>query len=89
MGLSGVLDYFSYRLNFASAQMTWGGGFYLAAHIVVLGTQNYTVVIFVMVLATLGEVLIAPVVPAFLSDHGGRGAPFYIGLVRALEKRDG
>lgn len=58
------------------------------AHIVVLGTQNYAVVIFAMVLATLGEMLIAPAVPAFLSDYGGRGAPFYIGLVRALVKRD-
>ncbi len=37
-----------------------------------------------MVLATLGEMLIAPAVPAFLSDHGGRGAPFYIGLVGGI-----
>lgn len=68
----------------ASAQMTWAGGFYLAAYIVMLGTQNYTGMIFAMVLATLGEMLIAPAVPAFLSDHGGRGAPFYIGLVGGI-----
>lgn len=73
----------------ASAQMTWAGGFYLSAYIVMLGTQNYTGMIFAMVLATLGEMLIAPAVPAFLSDHGGRGAPFYIGLVGALAQPDG
>lgn len=53
----------------------------MVAYIVILGTQNYTGMIFAMVLATLGEMLIAPAVPAFLSDHGGLGAPFYIGLV--------
>jgi predicted MFS family arabinose efflux permease len=68
----------------ASAQMTWSGGFYLAAYVVMLSTQNYTGMIFAMVLATLGEMLIAPAVPAFLSDHGGRGAPFYIGLVGGI-----
>lgn len=73
----------------ASAQMTWAGGFYLAAYIVMLGTQNYTGMIFAMVLATLGEMLIAPAVPAFLSDHGGRGAPFYIGLVGDWRSRTG
>lgn len=61
----------------------------MAAYIVILGTKNYTGLIFAMVLATLGEMLLAPAVPVFLSNHGGLGAPFYIGLVGRLAQPDG
>jgi len=33
-----------------------------------------------MILATFGEMLIAPAVPSFLSERGGRHAPFYLGV---------
>ncbi|MNC13422.1 hypothetical protein D3C75_611690 [compost metagenome] len=37
-----------------------------------------------MVLATLGEMLISPAIPAYLSEHGGAHAPFYIGLAGGI-----
>lgn len=67
-----------------SAQMTWSGVFYLAAYLVILSMQNYPGMILGMVLATLGEMLISPAIPSFLSEHAGRGAPFYIGLVGGI-----
>lgn len=67
-----------------SRQLTLSGVFYLSAYIVILCTGHYPGMVAAMVLATLGEMLVAPAIPAFLSDHGGRGAPFYMGLVGGI-----
>ncbi|OAB47639.1 MFS transporter [Paenibacillus antarcticus] len=64
----------------ASSQMTMSAVFYLSSYIVILITHNYPGLVLAMVLATLGEMLISPAIPAFISDHAGRSAPFYIGL---------
>lgn len=64
----------------SSSQMTMSAVFYLLSYIVILITHNYTGMVLAMVLATLGEMLISPAMPAFISDHAGRAAPFYIGL---------
>ncbi|MNR47727.1 Major Facilitator Superfamily protein [compost metagenome] len=37
-----------------------------------------------MVLTTFGEMLISPAIPAFISDHTGKAAPFYLGLVGGM-----
>ncbi|OAB42868.1 MFS transporter [Paenibacillus glacialis] len=64
----------------SSSQMTMSAVFYLLSYIVILITHNYPGLVLAMVLATLGEMLISPAIPAFISDHAGRAAPFYIGL---------
>ncbi|OAB37610.1 MFS transporter [Paenibacillus macquariensis subsp. defensor] len=63
-----------------SSQMTMSAVFYLSSYIVILITHNYPGLVLAMVLATLGEMLISPAIPAFISDHAGHAAPFYIGL---------
>jgi len=60
--------------------MTMSAVFYLSSYIVILMTHNYPGLVLAMVLATLGKMLISPAIPAFISDHAGRAAPFYIGL---------
>ncbi|WP_040949903.1 MFS transporter [Gorillibacterium massiliense] len=67
-----------------TAQMTASSIFYLAGYAVILLLPTYSGFILGMILATFGEMLIAPAVPAFLSEHGGRNAPFYIGLVGGI-----
>ncbi|AOZ93176.1 MFS transporter [Paenibacillus crassostreae] len=64
----------------SSSQMTMSAVFYLLAYIVILLTHNYTGMVLAMILATIGEMLISPAIPSFISDHAGRSAPFYIGL---------
>lgn len=67
-----------------SSQLIGSGVFYLAAYILMMVTQNYTGMVLAMVLATIGEMLMSPAIPAFLSEHGGKGAPFYIGLTGGI-----
>ncbi|MDO7906473.1 MFS transporter [Paenibacillus sp. JX-17] len=68
----------------SSAQLIASGIFYLAAYVVILGIQNYGGMVLAMILATLGEMLMSPAIPAFIADHSGKGAPFYIGLVGGI-----
>ncbi|MWV46524.1 MFS transporter [Paenibacillus sp. HJL G12] len=68
----------------SSAQMTASSIFYLAAYIVILMLPSYGGMVFAMVLATLGEMLVSPAVPAFISDHAFKAAPFYIGLTGGM-----
>lgn len=68
----------------SSAQMTASAVFYLLAYIVILLLPSYPGLIFAMVLATLGEMLISPAIPAYISDHAYRAAPFYIGLTGGM-----
>ncbi|HEY2494604.1 MAG TPA: MFS transporter [Paenibacillus sp.] len=64
----------------SSAQMTASAVFYLSAYVVIVFMHNYPGMVLAMILATFGEMLISPAIPAFISDHTGRAAPFYIGL---------
>lgn len=68
----------------SSSQMTASGLFYLAAYVVILMLPSYSGLLFAMVLATLGEMLISPAVPAFISDHAHKAAPFYIGVTGGM-----
>ncbi|MDP4096135.1 MFS transporter [Paenibacillus sp. P96] len=67
-----------------SSQLIASGIFYLAAYILMVLVPNYPGMVLAMVLATIGEMLMSPAIPAFLSEHGGKGAPFYIGLVGGI-----
>lgn len=64
----------------STAQMTVSALFYLAGYAVILWLPTYSGLVLGMVLATLGEMLISPAMPSFISDHAGRNAPFYLGL---------
>lgn len=64
----------------ATAQMTASAVFYLSGYAVILAVPSYPGMLFAMVLTTLGEMLISPAMPAFISERADRGAPFYLGL---------
>ncbi|AWB46308.1 MFS transporter [Paenibacillus sp. CAA11] len=66
------------------AQLMASGLFYLLAYVCIVGFQSYPGMIFAMVLATFGEMLINPAIPAFISDRTGKTAPFYLGLVGGM-----
>ncbi|HZG56448.1 MFS transporter [Paenibacillus sp.] len=63
-----------------TAQMTASAILYAAGFACFLALPNYPGLVLGMILATFGEMLIAPAVPAFLSEAGGKDAPFYLGL---------
>ncbi|RAU97900.1 MFS transporter [Paenibacillus sp. YN15] len=73
-----------YLTRTVSAQMTASSLFYAAGYACILLIQSYPGMVLGMVLATLGEMLISPAVPAYLSEHGGAHAPFYIGLAGGI-----
>lgn len=73
-----------YLTRTVSAQMTASSLFYAAGYACILLLQSYPGMILGMVLATLGEMLISPAIPAYLSEHGGSHAPFYIGLAGGI-----
>ncbi|WP_184181325.1 MFS transporter [Paenibacillus sp. JGP012] len=64
----------------STAQMTASAVFYGFAYVVMIAMYNYPGMVLAMVLATFGEMLISPATPAFISEHAGRAAPFYIGV---------
>ncbi|MFF2018015.1 MFS transporter [Paenibacillus sp. NPDC058177] len=64
----------------STAQMTASALLYLSGYAVILGVQNYPGLILAMVLTTFGEMLISPAMPAFITEHANRSAPFYLGL---------
>lgn len=63
----------------STAQMTASAVFYGMAYIVMITMYSYPGMVLAMVLATF-EMLISPATPAFISEHAGRSAPFYIGI---------
>lgn len=67
-----------------TAQMTISAVFYMAAYMVIVVMNNYPGFILAMALATLGEMLISPAIPAFIADRAGNAAPFYIGVVGGM-----
>ncbi|MHA6532631.1 MFS transporter [Paenibacillus sp. BAC0078] len=64
----------------STAQMTSSAIFYLSGYAVILLMPTYPGLLLAMVLATLGEMLISPAMPSFISDHADHSAPFYLGL---------
>ena len=73
-----------YLTRTVSAQMTASSLFYAAGYACILLMQSYPGMVLGMILATLGEMLISPAIPAYLSEHGGAHAPFYIGLAGGI-----
>lgn len=68
----------------STAQMTASAVFYMSGYIVILLLPTYPGLLLAMVLATLGEMLISPAMPSFISDHAERSAPFYLGLTGGI-----
>ncbi|MFC4809687.1 MFS transporter [Paenibacillus sp. GCM10023250] len=66
------------------AQLTASAVFYLAGFAAILATHSFPGMVLGMFLTTLGEMLIAPAIPAFLSENGGAHAPFYLGLAGGI-----
>ncbi|GAA0834189.1 MFS transporter [Bifidobacterium pullorum subsp. gallinarum] len=67
-----------------SSQMTVSALFYLSAYLVIVAMHSYPGMVLAMVLATLGEMLISPAIPAFISERAGHAAPFYIGVTGGM-----
>ncbi|WP_068778875.1 MFS transporter [Paenibacillus sp. GM2] len=65
-------------------QMTASAIFYMLGYVMILGFHTYPSMVLAMVLITLGEMLISPAIPSFISDHTGKSAPFYLGLVGGM-----
>jgi MFS family permease len=66
------------------AQMTASAVFYMSGYVVILAMHSFAGMVLGMILTTLGEMLIAPAVPAFLSENSGKYAPFYLGLTGGI-----
>lgn len=67
-----------------TSQMTTSSLLYGAGYACIIVFHNYPGMILGMILATFGEMLISPAMPAYLSEHGGKQAPFYIGLTGGI-----
>lgn len=63
-----------------TSQLTWSAIFYGLAYVVIWFLPFYSGFLLAMALATLGEMLVSPAVPAFLAARAGREAPFYMGV---------
>ncbi|WP_433944404.1 MFS transporter [Paenibacillus sp. SN-8-1] len=68
----------------SQAQMMGSAVFYMLGYTCILSVQSYPFLIMAMVLTTFGEMLISPAIPGFISDHTGKAAPFYLGLVGGM-----
>ncbi|SDG42372.1 Predicted arabinose efflux permease, MFS family [Fontibacillus panacisegetis] len=68
----------------AQSQMTASAIFYMMGYITILVYPTYPSMVLAMVLATFGEMLISPAIPEFISEHTGKSAPFYIGVVGGM-----
>lgn len=67
-----------------TSQMTASGLLYMLGFALILLMPNYPGMVLGMIFATLGEMLISPATPAFIAEHAGKNAPFYIGLTGGL-----
>ncbi len=71
------------KRRFASlpeSQMTAGSLFYLSGYAVILLVPHYGAMVLAMFLATIGEMLFQPAMPAFISERTHANAPFYLGV---------
>jgi MFS family permease len=67
-----------------SSQLIASAICYAAGFALILLSQSYAMILAGMIISTFGEMLIAPAVPAFISEKAGRYAPFYLGVVGAI-----
>lgn len=67
-----------------TSQLTWSAILYSIAYAAIWVFPSYPGFILAMLIATLGEMLISPAVPAFLASRAGRQAPFYMGLAGGI-----
>ncbi|MDK8181994.1 MFS transporter [Paenibacillus sp. UMB4589-SE434] len=67
-----------------TSQLTWSAVLYGLAYVVILLLPTYNGFIIAMIIATLGEMLVSPAVPAFLAARAGRNAPFYMGVAGGI-----
>ncbi|MBD8498342.1 MFS transporter [Paenibacillus sp. CAU 1523] len=68
----------------STSQLTWSAALYGVAYLMIWIWPSYIGFIFAMIVATLGEMLVSPAVPAYISKVAGREAPFYLGLVGGI-----
>lgn len=68
----------------ATSQLSWSALLYGAAYVWIFFMPNYAGFMVAMIIATLGEMLVSPAVPAFLAAHTGRQAPFYMGVAGGI-----
>ncbi|ANE47610.1 hypothetical protein SY83_16450 [Paenibacillus swuensis] len=66
------------------AQMTASAICYGVGYVIMIASHSYSALILGMIIATFGEMLIAPAVPAFITAKSGIYAPFYLGIVGAI-----
>ncbi|WP_336773272.1 MFS transporter [Paenibacillus sp. MMO-58] len=66
------------------AQLTASAVLYMSGYTVILIMHSFSGMVLGMILTTLGEMLIAPAIPAFLSENSGKNAPFYLGLTGGI-----
>lgn len=57
---------------------------YALGFALILLSQNYTIMIAGMVITTFGEMLLAPTVPAFITEKSGLNSAFYLGIVGSI-----
>lgn len=68
----------------AQLQMVASAVFYMLGYVCILFFHSYSGMVVAMVLATLGEMLISPAIPSFISERTGKAAPFYLGFVGGI-----
>jgi Sugar phosphate permease len=66
------------------AQLTASAVLYMSGYVVILAMHSFPGMVLGMILTTFGEMLIAPAIPAFLSENSGKNAPFYLGLTGGI-----
>ncbi|MCK9861038.1 MFS transporter [Paenibacillus sp. ATY16] len=66
------------------AQLTASAVLYMSGYVVILIMHSFPGMVLGMILTTLGEMLIAPAIPAFLTGNSGKNAPFYLGLTGGI-----
>jgi len=71
-------------LKSVHAQLIAGAAFYGLGYVSIVINQSYASMMVGMVLLTIGEMLFAPAVPAFIAGHSGNDSPFYLGLVGGI-----
>ncbi|OPA80409.1 MFS transporter [Paenibacillus selenitireducens] len=67
-----------------TSQLTGSAIFYFAGFVMILINHSYPMIVLAMITITIGEMLISPTIPAFISERSGSHAPFYLGVEGAI-----
>lgn len=67
----------SLRMEIVASSVICTAGYLFIA----LFHDNYICLVIGMIVCTLGEMLLLPVIPTFFSENAGKSAPFYMGIV--------